>query len=728
VRASQQNQAVQDMKTAREFTLEHTTETKRMADEITTSILIVDDLPDKILVYRSVLEELGQKIVTATSGAEALKQVLRNDFAVILLDVNMPDMDGFETARLIRQRRLSAHVPIIFLTAFADEVRTAEGYATGGVDYLPTPVIPEILRAKVRVFVDLFRMRQQVAMQAEEQARRAAAEDAARRSEFLAEASRAVSGSLDVETTLADLAKLTVPLLADFTATSLVNSAGEFGRTRWTWSTAEGQGGTVMTPGGPIGRIREAVERAARTGQVQHLTTLDEPAISYFPAWDSAQPRPVFALSSALALPLVARGTTLGVLLLGIGPSTRSFDSQDVVMIEDLAARAGIALDNALLVRDIRENDLRKDEFLAMLAHELRNPLAPIRTGLDLLDAGGSEAAIIEPMRRQVEHLVRLVDDLLDVSRITRGTIDLQREVIDLRRIVNGAVETSRPLLEAHEHSLTISLPNEPLIVDGDPVRLTQILTNLLNNAARYTPDGGHISLSASREGSDVVLRVHDTGAGITGEMLSKIFDLFVQADRSLDRAKGGLGIGLTLVRRLVEMHGGSVQAFSEGAGCGSEFQVRLPLCDESVESSPVGEDSSAAGLEPVQCRILVVDDNVDAASTLGMLLRLDGHEVRLAHDGVAALAVAEQFAPEVVLLDIGLPKLDGYEVARRLREQPGGEDALLIAISGYGQEEDRRRAQQAGFDHHLTKPVDFAVLRSVLPHENSSVAINSNP
>jgi len=702
------------------------TETQRMADDITTSILIVDDLPDKILVYRSVLEELGQKIVTATSGAEALKQVLRNDFAVILLDVNMPDMDGFETARLIRQRRLSAHVPIIFLTAFADEVRTAEGYATGGVDYLPTPVIPEILRAKVRVFVDLYRMRQQVAMQAEEQARRAAAEDAARRSEFLAEASRAVSGSLDVEATLSDLARLTVPLLADLAATTLVNSAGEFGRTRWTWSNADGKGGTATTSAGPLGRILTAVERAARTRQVQHLTDLDEPAVSYFSEWDAAHPRPVFALSCALALPLVARGATLGVLLLGIGPSGRRFDPQDVVMIEDLAARAGIALDNALLVRDIRESDLRKDEFLAMLAHELRNPLAPVRSGLDLLEASGSDAAVVEPMRRQVEHLVRLVDDLLDVSRITQGMIDLQREVLDLRRIAGAAVETSRPVLDAHDHSLQVSLPDEPLTVEGDPVRLTQVLTNLLNNAARYTDDGGQISLSAAREGSDAVLRVRDTGAGISGEMLSRIFDLFVQADRSLDRAKGGLGIGLTLVRRLVEMHNGSVQAFSAGPGLGSEFVIRLPMSEEALEPVQVNGNAGSAAVEPVPCRILVVDDNIDAASTLGMLLRLDGHVTRLAHDGMAALEVAEQFAPDVVLLDIGLPKLDGYEVAKRLRAQPGGEDTVLIAISGYGQEEDRRRAHQAGFNRHLTKPVDFEVLRSALPHV-SSVTANAN-
>jgi signal transduction histidine kinase/DNA-binding response OmpR family regulator len=695
-------------------------------DDDTTSILIVDDLPEKILVYRSVLEELGQNIVTAASGAEALKQVLRNDFAVILLDFNMPDMDGFETARLIRQRRLSAHVPIIFLTAFADEVRTAEGYATGGVDYLPTPVIPEILRAKVRVFVDLYRLRRQVTQQAEEQVRRAAAEQAARRSAFLAEASRTVSGSLDVATTLDALARLTVPLLADIAAASLVNARGECGRTQWIWMGANAKAGSGTTSTGPEGRLREAVIRAASTGQAEHLTELDEPATGYCPEWDDSGARPVFALSTALALPLVARGETLGVLVLGNGPSARKFDPQDVVMIEDVAARAGIALDNALLVRDIRENDLKKDEFLAMLAHELRNPLAPIRSGLELLEAGGADRATVAPMRRQVEHLVRLVDDLLDVSRITRGTIDLQRHSTDLRRAAATAVETSRPLIDAHEQTLQVSLPDDPLIISGDPVRLTQVLTNLLNNASRYTPNGGHISLSAQREGDEIVLRVVDTGAGVARDMLPKIFELFVQADRSLDRAKGGLGIGLTLVRRLVEMHNGRVQAFSEGPGLGSEFVVRLPICDEPLEPDVANDDPIIETERGMPRRILIVDDNVDAATTLGMLLRLDGHNIRFAHDGQAAVDAAAEFSPDVVLLDIGLPKLDGYEVARRLRARPETEEALLVAVSGYGQEEDRRRSKEAGFDHHLTKPVDFSVLRQVLPKASASVSAGS--
>jgi signal transduction histidine kinase/DNA-binding response OmpR family regulator len=692
-----------------------------MSDE-KTSILIVDDLPEKILVYQSVLEELGQNIVVARSGAEALKQVLRNDFAVILLDVNMPDMDGFETARLIRQRRLSAHVPIIFLTAFADDVRTAEGYATGGVDYLPTPVVPEILRAKVRVFVDLYRLRQQVARQAESQAKRTAAEQSALRSEFLADASRTVASSLDVEATLRGLARVPVPFLADFGLTGLIDSHGSLTQIEAAWRSPDQSEPTRAAPEALRlrGALAEAVKRAAATGRPESLEgELD----TFGLVADDENSGPPFRFSSALVLPLVARGEPLGTLVLAQGPSGRVFSPEDVSLADDLAARASIALDNALLVRDIQENDLRKDEFLAMLAHELRNPLAPIRTGLDLLAMSGADAEVIAPMRRQVEHLVRLVDDLLDVSRITRGVIDLQTRVVDLKKVVAGAVETSRPLIEARSHQLNVLVANDPLCVAGDPIRLTQVVTNLLNNAAKYTPDGGQISVTAERENSEIVLRVCDTGAGISREMLPNVFDLFVQADRSLDRAQGGLGIGLTLVRRIVEMHRGSVDVFSDGLGMGSEFVVRLPACARTTEELPPDPSAPPSSPSPSSFRTLVVDDNVDAAATLAMLLRLWGHEVLTVHDGKAALDAVLSFAPQVVLLDIGLPGLDGYEVARRLRELPETENAMLVAVSGYGRDEDRQRAHEAGFDHHLTKPVDFAALSAVLSHTASQVA-----
>jgi signal transduction histidine kinase/DNA-binding response OmpR family regulator len=689
-----------------------------------TNILIVDDVPEKLLAYQTVLEELGQNIIAVTSGTEALKQVLRHDFAVILLDVQMPDMDGFETALFIRQRKRSAHTPIIFLTAFTDEMRTAKGYASGAVDYIHTPTVPEILRAKVRVFVELFEMRRQVARQAEMQARREAAEEQARRSAFLAEASRALASSLDVDTTLCSLIRLTVPALADLASVCLADDQGKPGRTEWAWADPAQSGLTRMFADGPppYSALVDAVDRALASGHPEQLHQLQVSLVE-----ESAQPRPGFPLESALVLPLIARGKTRGGLVLGL--AARRFDPLDVGLIHDLAARAGIALDNALLVRDIQEADRRKNEFLAMLAHELRNPLAPVRNAVEVLrlrDTGHPELNWARDLiGRQVAHLARLVDDLLDVSRITRGKIKLHFEEIDARQVVSGAVETSRPLIEEHRHILNVSMPETPLPLRADPARLAQVLTNLLNNAAKYTPDGGRIGVRVVREDGEVVFRVRDTGAGIPREMLHKVFDLFTQVDNSLDRAQGGLGVGLTLVRSLVEMQGGSVEAHSEGPGCGSEFVVRLPLLQKSEirsQKSEVSEDHSSPALNsdhrPLTSgrRVLVVDDNRDAADSLAMLLRFDGHEVRTTHDGATALLAAQAFLPHVVLLDIGLPGLDGYCVARHLREQPGTRDALLVAVSGYGQEEDRQRSRQAGFDYHLIKPIDVNELQKILP------------
>jgi signal transduction histidine kinase/DNA-binding response OmpR family regulator len=691
-----------------------------IVDADKTSILIVDDMPEKLLVYQAVLEELGQNLVWVLSGPEALKQVLRTDFAVILLDVQMPEMDGFETARFIRQRKRSAHTPIIFLTAFSDEMRLAEGYAHGAVDYILTPVVPEVLRAKVRVFVELFRMRRQVAQQAEEQARRAAAEEVARRSAFLAEASRTLTSTLDFDATLRGLARLTVPTLADVSFVCLADEQGGLSRAEWAWD--DPARGTVLQPAAPgpppHPSLAGAVARVFASGSAEHLGCLDPPV----PAAEGGATLPQLVLRWALVLPLVARDKTLGVLGLALGPSGRHFEPGDLSTAADLASRAGIALDNALLVRDIQDNDRRKNEFLAMLAHELRNPLAPVWSAVEVLRLKGTADPELNWARdvidRQVRHLVRLVDDLLDVSRITRGKIKLYPEVLDVAGVVASAVETSRPLVEAHAHLLAVSLPEGPLRVHADPARLTQVLTNLLNNAAKYTPDGGQIWLSAAPDGGEAVFRVRDTGAGIPRDMLSKVFDLFTQVDRSLDRSEGGLGIGLTLVRRLVELHGGRVAAFSEGPGRGSEFVVRLPLLSSESGPSTVAGGGAAPGADSIKapCRVLVVDDNTSAADGLAVLLRLSGHEVQLAHDGETALEAAGTFRPDVILLDIGLPGVDGYEVARRLRAQPASREVMLVAISGYGQDDDLERSRQAGFDHHFIKPVDFSTLRVVLP------------
>lgn len=365
----------------------------------------------------------------------------------------------------------------------------------------------------------------------------------------------------------------------------------------------------------------------------------------------------------------------------------------------------------------LKEADRRKDEFLAMLAHELRNPLAPISTAAHLLRARTGDRADLkrpaEVLMRQVEHMTKLVDDLLEVSRITRGKIRLEKGPLDAAMVVNRAVELSRPLIDAKKHGLTVSLPQEPGWINADPTRLAQVLGNLLNNAAKYTPDRGQITVAVERTDHEVVFRVRDTGIGIKKEQIPTLFQLFAQGDTSLDRAQGGLGIGLTLARGLIELHGGTLEATSEGLGKGSEFVVRMPaLSERPASTDQTAFTSSLTRLEP--CRIVVVDDNVDAAETLEELLTDAGHKVKVVYDGLSALEAVRSFQPDTVLLDIGLPKLDGYEVARQLRNEHGRK-LLLVAVTGYGQEEDRQRAKSAGFDHHLVKPIDVKDLSDVL-------------
>jgi signal transduction histidine kinase/CheY-like chemotaxis protein len=369
--------------------------------------------------------------------------------------------------------------------------------------------------------------------------------------------------------------------------------------------------------------------------------------------------------------------------------------------------------------RELGDANRRKDEFLAMLAHELRNPLAPIRNAVQVMRLlVKNDANLVwagDVVERQVQHMSRLVDDLLDVSRFSSGKMTLQKELTDLAGVVARAVETARPAVEAHGLQLSVGLPPERLQVEADPVRLAQVLANLLNNAAKYTPEGGRIWLTASREDGAAVLSVRDTGIGISADLLPHVFDLFTQGERALDRAQGGLGIGLTLVRSLVELHGGSVQAFSEGPGQGSEFVVRLPLAAEATAQADVPAGTDGGSIPPSARRILIVEDNRDAAQSLALLLRLQGHEVQVVHDGLAALAVAGTFCPQVALLDIGLPGMSGYEVARQLRQQPAAAEMLLVALTGYCHDEDRRRSQEAGFNAHLVKPVCLDTLHDLL-------------
>ncbi len=687
------------------------------------NILVVDDHADKLLVLRTILDELHENVVTVRSGREALKRLLETEFAVILLDVKMPEMDGFETAKLIRGRRQFAHTPIIFVTAYEDEMRQAEGYSLGAVDYILTPIVPEVLRSKVSVFVQLFHLRNQIERQADErialmreQAAREVAEASIRRSVLLAEASQVLGRSLDVEATAEGLTRFVVPSLAEVCALALVDASGDVRQTALAWA-----GGGDGSPVGQASvvritdaRVADGIARALDTGGTVWLDFPTAPrTIDVEPA------RPVelgMPLRHATIFPLHARGRRLGVLVMGW--SNGAMTSVDHALAEDIAGRTAIALDNALLYSRIQEADRRKDEFLAMLAHELRNPLAPIRNALSVLRMSAPQEGIVQRSQniidRQVEQLTRIVDDLLDVSRLTHGKIRLERVVVDLEHVLERALETVRPLITDRRHVLTMDLPDDPIHVCGDPVRLAQVFSNLLSNAAKYTPEGGRIHVGVQHDGTQVAVRVADDGGGIPPDVLPHVFDLFTQGNRSLARSEGGLGIGLTVVRTLLEKHDGSVEARSEGPGSGSEFTVRLPLTTGAMLATGSG-DAPAPPPTPDGVRVLLVDDNADANEALEELLRLEGQNVRSALDGPTALGIARDWKPQLVLCDLGLPGMDGYEVVRMLRQQSGDVVPVVAAVTGYARAEDKRRTREAGFDHHLAKPVALDVLRDLL-------------
>ncbi len=690
-----------------------------------SKILVVDDRPDKLLVFQAILEELGQVIFTANSGEEALKLVLEHEFAVILLDVNMPGMDGIETAGLIRNRKKSAHTPIIFVTAYADEIHVAKCYSLGAVDYILSPVVPEILRTKVRVFVELFRMTERAREQAEErvllaraQAARAAAEEASRRSDFLAQAGAQLTQSLDLSSKVSTLTRLVLSEFADLCAVVLLEESGSCNEMELGWIDALKELHLEKRPISDVaqGPFTIAIGRTVETCELVLLQGAGNSGIGATADPDGANLM-ISSLKEVVAFPLFARKRMLGVLALGLSSSNRSFGDAELSLANDLADRAASAFDNAMLYGKLQESDRRKDEFLAMLAHELRNPLTPIRnasTVLQLADANADKhkwaTAVIQ---RQVGHMVRLLDDLLDVSRITRGKIDLQLAPVDIADIVAGAVETSRPLIDLHHHRLDISLPKEPLRVYADPTRIEQVLSNLLNNAAKFTDEAGCISIIVERDNADVICRIIDSGIGIPADMLSSIFSLFTQVARARS-IQGSLGIGLTLVRSLVEAHGGTVLALSKGLGEGSEFVVRLPLHPEANKAARVGRarirDRRCNGL-----RVMVVDDDLDGLESTAELLRLHGCEARAFGDGPSALEAFEQFQPHAVLLDISMPVMDGYEVALRLRATPKGRELILIAVSGHGRSEDLEKSRQARFDTHLVKPVSPSTLISNL-------------
>ena len=577
------------------------------------SILLVDDQPSRLLTYESILEGLGWNLVSARSGLEALDKLMRQEFAVVLLDVSMPDMDGFEAARLIHEHPRFEKTPIIFVTGVhVSELDHLTGYKVGAVDYVSIPVVPEILRSKVAVLVELYLKRRE-----------------------LRELNR-----------------------------------------------------TLAIANQQLGAANEQLAAANTTLQAEKTRELE-------------------TLNRVLQ-----RANT-------------ELEQANSTLQSEVAERSRVE-------QALKAADRHKDEFLAMLAHELRNPLAPILNAVQLIRRKPlTDPQLLwsrEVIERQLGHLTRLVDDLLDVSRITRGKINLSREAVEVADLIARAVETVQPLIVERGHQLSLDVTRDSMRVYGDPLRLTQAVGNVLSNAAKYTENGGAISLVARQADGMVEIRIRDTGIGIPSDMQPMIFDMFTQLNRQPGRPQSGLGIGLALVRKLLEMHGGTVTAFSEGNDQGSEFLITLPVISNEVgaangHATPQALGSEVESLPQIRRRILVADDNSDALESLATLLELGGHEVFSAANGALALESAERHLPEVALLDIGMPKLDGYEVARRIRAQPWGRRITLVALTGWGQESDRRRSGEAGFDSHLVKPLDLDKLTALLERLPISLA-----
>jgi signal transduction histidine kinase len=657
------------------------------------NILLVDDEPKNLTVLETILADPGYRLVKAESADQALMALVGEEFALIVLDVHMPNMNGFELAQMIKQRKKTANVPIIFLTAYySEDQHVLEGYQTGAVDYLHKPVNPAILRSKVAVFAELYRKTRESA-----QSNRALLAE-------VAERKRAQEQLLQLNDKLEQRINERTDALkrSEAFSRSLVEC-----------------GADCVQVFGLDGRLQWMNENARRRLEAWDQATF---AIAdWVSFWEAGGAR-----AEAAAALEAARSCGIGrfrSLWPKSGGQCRWWD----VAVTPIPAPDGTPEQFLSVSRDVteqceaeealKEADRQKDEFLAMLSHELRNPLAPIRNSVEILRAIGTNEPVLMAARdmidRQVRHLVRLVDDLLDVSRVSRGKIQLQKEPLDLTKTVGHAVETTRPLFEVRRHELTVKLPEHPVCIEGDSTRLAQVVVNLLDNAAKYTERGGKVFLTVETNHDKALIRVRDSGRGIDPSVLKRLFELFYQADRDLDRSEGGLGIGLSLVKSLVQMHGGTVEARSAGRGQGSEFVVCLPcMPDWSGETRPEQADAPVKATRAV--RILVVDDNIDSAESLAVLLRIDGHEVITVYDGVKAMETALRERPDVVLLDIGLPGLNGYEVCEAMRTG-GLKETLIVAMTGYGRNEDRCRSHKAGFDAFQVKPVALVALRELL-------------
>jgi signal transduction histidine kinase/CheY-like chemotaxis protein len=545
------------------------------------------------------------------------------------------------------------------------------------------------------------------------------AEENQRRSDFMADIGTLLASSLDASDILRDVARAAVPRVADWCIVKLADP--RLDTTAFANHIDPEKTSLVLqlTERFAVhGDDGFGVALVVRTGKSQCYARITKELVTtkFGSSPELLQLIETVGTASAMVVPISVRGVVLGAIVLNRCSAERPYDEHDLTTAEELGRRVGLAVDNARLYREAREADRLKDEFLAMLSHEIRNPLAPIQTALELMnlrdgDTFTRERAVIS---RHVQQVVRLVDDLLDVSRITRGKIQLTKQGCELSSILTTAIEMARPLSEKRSHLLTVEAPDVGLPVVVDHARMAQAIGNVLTNAAKYTAPGGRITLRASVEDADVVIRIRDSGAGIAPSLLPRVFDLFVQGESSLDRAPGGLGIGLTVVKSMVHMHGGTVSAHSDGLGHGSEFVIRLPLASSDVIAVRARSERPPRPTNEHR-RVLVVDDNQDAASLLGEALDALGWLVCIVHDGPTAIAAARSFKPQLVLLDIGLPVMDGYELARNLRLLDLDPAMRVIAVTGYGQASDRERSRNAGFDEHVVKPVNLDTLRKVL-------------
>jgi PAS domain S-box-containing protein len=655
------------------------------------NILIVDDEPNNLRVLEAILDDPGYRLVPASSPDEALLALVAEEFALLILDIRMPVMTGFELAHLIKQRKKTAQVPIIFLTAFYTEDQdVVAGYGTGAVDYLHKPINAEVLRSKVAVFVELHRKNRELAraneaLLSEIGERRRAEEQLRELNESLdrrvTERSEALRESEQRFRTMADETPVMMWVTDTFGVVEFVNNeyCRFFGVTH-----------------------QEALEGAWRL-------PLHAEDGAYMRSFHAA----LHARAPFHAEARMRRGDGEWRWMVSHG-ATRTSPAGDflgmIVTMQDVTEQRHAATIQQQIARE-------KDEFIAVLAHELRSPLAPVRTSVGILRAHAAHPLVIrcgEIIDRQTTHMARLLDDLLDTSRLSRNTLTLQRSRVQLGDVIQAAVEIASPLVAQQRLELVTTGLDRPIWLDADQARLTQVFGNLLNNAAKYSKPGGRVDVLVRLEPEAVVVSVRDAGIGISPDMLERVFEPFTQASVARDHAPGGVGIGLSLAHRLVEMHGGSIEAVSEGAGAGSEFIVRLPNAPQDSQkveaaAAPAGELSLRGR------RVLVADDNVDSADMEAALLSSIGCDVRTVYDGASTLREAERFRPVIILLDIGMPDLDGHEVCARIRSHAWGANIVLIAVSGWGQESDRQRSVRAGFNMHLVKPVDpDALLRTV--------------